>query len=72
MAEEKSPTELVRELRSTQCRCGKTKKAGETFCRGCYFSLPKGMRGLLYQRIGDGYEEAYTEAAKILDELAAE
>jgi len=58
--------ELVRELSGTKCRCGRTKKANNTFCNKCYFKLPDDMRFALYRRLGSGYEEAYDAAVQEL------
>ncbi len=54
--------ELIDELNGTLCQCGAGKAAKQTFCRKCYFSLPKLMRQALYRRIGNGYEAAYAAA----------
>lgn len=58
---------LLRELDGTACRCGRTKQPRQTFCRGCYYSLPVPTRRALYRRFGKGYEEAYAAAAEHLD-----
>lgn len=58
--------ELIRELNGNRCRCGETKAEGQTFCRRCYYQLPKAMRSALYRRVGAGYEEAYAAAANHL------
>ena len=57
------------ELQSNECQCGRGKKSGKSFCYICYNKLPKEMRNPLYQRIGDGYEEAYEDAVEYLDGL---
>jgi hypothetical protein len=62
-----STHDLIRELAGTDCRCGRAKAPHQTFCRRCYFSLPKQLQRNLYRRVGEGYEEAYTEAAEMLD-----
>lgn len=49
-------------LKSEECLCGREKRANNTFCYKCYKALPGDMQGALYQRIGDGYEEAVDEA----------
>lgn len=59
---------LVRELQSKDCRCGAMKKEMQTFCKRCYFSLPPKMRDRLYDRLGEGYEQAYAAAVKFLFE----
>ena len=58
--------QLVRELSGTTCRCGRTKKANQTFCSKCYYALPEAMRLALCRRLGSGYEEAYDEAVREL------
>jgi hypothetical protein len=59
--------DLVEELRGTTCRCGNHKAHVQTFCRECYYSLPKRLRAALYHLIGDGYEEAYDAATTFLE-----
>lgn len=54
---------LTRELVAGVCRCGNRKRPGHTFCKSCFFSLPKRMQTALYKRMGEGYEEAYAAAA---------
>ena len=61
--------QLVEELRGTKCRCGAAKTSRQTFCRTCYFTLPKKKRMALYRPVGGGYEEAYQQAVKELDGL---
>lgn len=63
----KTVRELIDELSSTACRCGKNKRPRNTFCTGCYYSLPQPMPVALYHRVGQGYEEAYAAAAEFLD-----
>lgn len=58
---------LIRELAGDKCRCGKAKRPKQTFCRSCYFSLPEPMRAALYDRIGEGYEQAYGNAVAHLE-----
>lgn len=60
-------SDLIKELMGTVCHCGKTKHAEHTFCGKCYFSLPRNMRKAIYNRIGNGYEEAYEAATVHLD-----
>ncbi|MGN6547030.1 MAG: hypothetical protein ACTHK7_18385 [Aureliella sp.] len=59
--------DLIRELNGTACRCGYQKKPRWSLCNDCYKTLPQSLRGALWRRIGEGYEEAYTEAALYLD-----
>lgn len=54
------------ELLSEECYCGEWKKKNYAFCYKCYFKLPADLRKRLYDKIGDGYEEAYDEAIKYL------
>ena len=63
----KSPSELIKELRGTICRCGSEKGTRMTFCRPCYFSLSKPQQMALYKQLGDGYEEAYADAVTTLE-----
>jgi hypothetical protein len=50
--------------KSTRCSaCGGIKKTMNAFCRSCYYRLPVTMRQALWQRFGEGFEEAF-EAAK--------
>jgi hypothetical protein len=60
---------LVTELAGSLCRCGREKKKGNTFCRLCYFSLPRILQLKLYRKVGNGYEEAYQEAVECLKEI---
>lgn len=51
------------DLTGTTCKgCGTNKACGVSFCRRCYRALPPAMRSRLYHLIGNGYEQAYTEA----------
>ena len=65
------PSDLFKELIGGSCRCGKSKRPHETFCRSCYWSLGNLQRKDLYKRMGEGYEEAYAAAAAFLDLLRA-
>ena len=56
----------LKELRSNECFCGKSKKRGYSFCTGDYLALPGDIQRALYKRIGEGYEQAYEEAVKWL------
>jgi len=42
-------------------------RAGQTFCRDCFYALPQALRDALYKRMGHGYEEAYQAACDFLD-----
>ena len=59
--------QLIESLGSTVCpACGGPKNRGHTFCSRDYFTLTKQGRTALYQRVGDGYEEAFSAALKKL------
>lgn len=51
-------------LKSKECRCGRWKREGVSFCARCYWSLPEHLRVALYRPIGQGYEEAYEAAVR--------
>lgn len=53
-------------LFSAECECGRAKQPRQSFCRTCFYHLPKLLRARLYKRVGEGYEEAYAEARAIL------
>lgn len=59
-------TDLLKELIGTACQCGSEKVKHQTFCRKCYFALPRHIQNRLYQKVGNGYEEAYQEAVDFL------
>lgn len=65
-----TPGQLLRlalhELRGVTCRCGAPKITMQTFCRRCYYSLPRQNQRALYQRVGEGYEAAYLQAIEFL------
>lgn len=55
--------EMIESLRSTVCPgCDSDKPEGKSFCRRCYFSLPKQLRSDLYRRYGQGYQQAFIDA----------
>lgn len=59
--------QLVQSLRGAECpACGKLKRGGHTLCRHCYQALPAKLRQRLYQRLGDGYEQAFDAALRHL------
>lgn len=58
----------IREFKSNECVCGKTKKPGSAFCYSCFMKLPYTYRMATYQRMGDGYEEAYENSVEWLRE----
>jgi len=49
--------ELIRELNSTRCPCGKRKIPSMTFCQKCYYKLPKPLRNALYLNLSDMHEK---------------
>jgi hypothetical protein len=52
-----------RELRETVCAvCGRTKRAGNSFCTSCYMTLSDEMKDGLKRRFRAGYESAYWAA----------
>lgn len=60
--------DLIRSLKGTVCpSCGSRKKNHQTLCIGCYRLLPGSLKSSLYDRIGEGYEEAF---AKAMDHLS--
>ena len=69
MADTKAKDRLfyIKELRSSECLCGKGKRYGMSLCYDCYNSLPEEMKQDLWKGIGKGYEEAYEAAVKWLD-----
>lgn len=62
---------MLAELRQNICYCHKPKRPHQTLCRPCFLSLPAAMQRSLYQRIGRGYESAYTSAKNFLDSQKA-
>jgi len=64
---EKPRSEYHKMLMSDECYCGRSKKRSYSFCFNCYQSLPNNMQKDLYQRMGDGYEEAYEAAVEYLE-----
>lgn len=62
--------DLVRELAGDVCFCGARKTPRQTFCRRHYFALTPMMRAALYNRMGQGYEEAYGAARRVFQAAA--
>lgn len=60
--------EIFNSFISTVCQCGKPKKSRMSHCRACYHALPPEAKKALYQRFGQGYEEAYRKSLEILNE----
>lgn len=54
---------LVKSLLSDVCpACGGPKKPRHSMCGRDYRRLPSNLKAALYDRLGDGYEEAMDEA----------
>ena len=58
----------IEELESTECQCGAGKKRMKPFCYCCFLKLPQDIQVRLYSGIGRGYEEAFEEAIKFLED----
>ena len=56
----------LRELGSNVCICGAEKRPQQSFCRPCYFALPRRMQSELYKPMSEGYAEIYDEAKDYL------
>ncbi|QNI34500.1 hypothetical protein H7849_11755 [Alloacidobacterium dinghuense] len=68
MSDHSLETEAWDQLFSTQCECGSTKVKKQSFCRRCYFSLPRELQQALYRSFSEGYVEAWSEARDYLKE----
>lgn len=64
--------EAVGILKSVHCDCGNRKKERHVFCLSCFSRLSPRLRDRLYQRIGEGFEEAVSEAREVLGRKADE
>ncbi len=58
----------VMELASEECACGRPQRERFSFCVRCYNALPTEMKKTLWQRVGQGYEQAYETCHKWLTE----
>lgn len=56
-------------LKSDECQCDAYKQPGFAFCFKCYRRLPQEMQRALYRKIGAGFEAAYEEAYRHLNNL---
>lgn len=56
------------QLRGNECLCGREKLPRKSFCGRCYHALPGDLKPRLYLRLGGGYEEAFEEAHRWLEE----
>ena len=50
--------------------CGRKKKAMNSHCSKCYYTLSPEMRRSLYQRFNQGYQEAFLATLEVLKEDA--
>lgn len=58
---------ILAEFLGTKCSgCGGTKRSRMSHCRSCYLALPPAMRQALYQRFGEGYEQAWRDSIDFL------
>lgn len=64
----RSTSFYIDELKSEECQCGEYKARGKSVCPACWKRLPRDLQVDLYSRMGDGYEEAYEAAVKVLTE----
>lgn len=55
-------------LKSEECQCERPKKKKMALCYNCYSSLPKHLQRELWRKINMGFQEAYEEAVKYLQE----
>ena len=60
--------DYARALASNECACGNDKKPRYVFCLRCYKSLPSEIRRELWRRLNIGFDNAYEEAVKYLEE----
>ncbi len=62
---------LVASLRSDFCPiCQGHKQPSQTMCRRDYHRLPAATKRALYDRVGEGYEEAVAQAMAVLKTTA--
>lgn len=59
---EKDKQFYIKERKSRECFCGKSKQRSFAFCYTCNQSLPRDMQRALWHDIGDGWEDAYDAA----------
>lgn len=66
-AEDLDVRTLVNSLRCCTCpACRRIKKPAQTLCGACYKKLPAPKRRALYNRVGEGYEQAVADAFNTL------
>lgn len=64
---------ILTKFLGTKCEaCGDPKRRNTAFCPACYFRLPKDTQKALWNRIGEGFEEAYEAGLKWLRDDEAE
>ena len=56
-------------LKSEECQCERPKKRGYAFCYRCFHRLPGHLRTAIYRPIGAGFEQAYEDAYRYLNNL---
>jgi len=62
------PKALIASLASDLCpACSRAKRPRNTLCYGCYRSLPQPLRTALYNRVNNGYEQAFNDAMLSLE-----
>jgi hypothetical protein len=57
----------VEALKREACVCGRQKRSGLVFCNRCFNGLPRDLRKRLWQRLGEGFEDAYEEALAMVE-----
>jgi hypothetical protein len=55
---------IYQNLAGTECVCLMNKRRAESFCKACYFVLPRSMRRALYVR--EGYCDTFRKACELL------
>ena len=56
-------------LKSEECQCERRKQPGRAVCFKCWQRLPQDLQRALYKHIGNGFEQAYEEAYRFLNDL---
>ncbi len=67
--EQKKRMFYIGELKSEQCQCERPKQRGRAVCYKCWLRLPDNLRHALYRPVGGGFEQAYEEAYRYLNDL---
>jgi len=56
-------------LADNECACGREKPPCRVFCGRCYYALPGDLQvDIQFYKLGKGFEKAYEEAVKHLEE----